>query len=966
MPELVFKSSDNSEVDTTGSTILSKLKDDVIIDLDVFPSTLLRGTSIGATNVTFKKFRDDLKTLNFNKFFAQIVRFFTKLYKDDMSNISIRNILHYLNSKKLNAFLFRKSNRKESFYLLNKENHFQSFNSKLSAKNRISLVLVFVKSSTVAKLKNVEEIEDLLVDKLKTFYFKSGNDIDIDNNNINNQKVSDDSNKLDVDVEVEGNGKTNQSESILFKYPLVIPNTSSIPFVDYLAEATSSYDNVNDQVDFLLKAIQSYIEPLNLTFDNKLSDISSNFNEFKDQVSMEPLSEKMNSIKGSLMNLLSSYTPNSEIKTLHTNILCDGCDGKIIGYRYHCVQCFDYDLCESCDSEKIVSNKHVSSHQVLRICNNEDPLLIKTKIPIQSKAWEKKDTDVNQFSLGSKWKNDTKEKDTNFKGFDFGSGWKNATDNGEKKESVKNFGTWSSISGKFDTKAFNTETGKGEEDKPRTFGTWPLENKDETAKYSPFNNESLKAEIKLGSDMDKDDKSKPFRTWSSRDKNANAKPSIFDRLLSEKNLAMNSPFKDNSNVKDNNNTAKSETKASSFGIFNKDNQKERISDDDIKVTGYWGNKTQYEKKNFSFDNSDRSGFVNKEGFTFSGVPETMNIIDVIRNPYKDSKIHQNEREFDRVYASIRDDEDLTIRFNGNLKSFDVSVYISFITDRKPIEKLFHFDSCDALIRFKDYTNCINEFDTFYLNVAYNGQEFLYRPNWTEKVTSNLLHGSFVKIIKDGTEEVPEDVEEKIVEDDEQSEDVDNVKEEVKETVKEQDVIIDEEKGEEKGEEKDKEIGEEGGQEDNESSNDVEKSPFQLISCCMIDFDTNELEIKVKSLIDLKSNEKLLLSIFDSENKSHTNELKNHFDNIYVTRFTDWSLNEVDFKSASVNYDSQDYKLSNHLFDDLDKIQLSTTDGMSSTMVFPEAPTQTEIENDYVYISGDETSDDESLSVISND
>lgn len=44
-------------------------------------------------------------------------------------------------------------------------------------------------------------------------------------------------------------------------------------------------------------------------------------------------------------------------KVRHLDIICDGCDAEVIGFRYKCLQCRDYDLCMRCEA-KLVHDEH--------------------------------------------------------------------------------------------------------------------------------------------------------------------------------------------------------------------------------------------------------------------------------------------------------------------------------------------------------------------------------------------------------------------------------------------------------------------------------------------------------------------------------------------------------------------------------------------------------------------------------
>jgi len=51
---------------------------------------------------------------------------------------------------------------------------------------------------------------------------------------------------------------------------------------------------------------------------------------------------------------------------LHPGVTCDGCEKPVVGFRYKCVQCPDYDLCERCEAKRIHPE-----HNMMRIAAPE-------------------------------------------------------------------------------------------------------------------------------------------------------------------------------------------------------------------------------------------------------------------------------------------------------------------------------------------------------------------------------------------------------------------------------------------------------------------------------------------------------------------------------------------------------------------------------------------------------------------
>lgn len=62
-----------------------------------------------------------------------------------------------------------------------------------------------------------------------------------------------------------------------------------------------------------------------------------------------------------------SESTHRAAKVRHQDVICDGCDGEISGYRYKCLQCRDYDLCMKCEANFVHHE-----HTMIRIPDTEE------------------------------------------------------------------------------------------------------------------------------------------------------------------------------------------------------------------------------------------------------------------------------------------------------------------------------------------------------------------------------------------------------------------------------------------------------------------------------------------------------------------------------------------------------------------------------------------------------------------
>lgn len=92
--------------------------------------------------------------------------------------------------------------------------------------------------------------------------------------------------------------------------------------------------------------------------DNEGDDIRFASNEELRQA----ISHNNDLLKIYLTDALATQNENPCSGPKHTGVICDGCDADVIGFRYKCLECHDYDLCSKCEK----GNIH-SSHVMIRI-----------------------------------------------------------------------------------------------------------------------------------------------------------------------------------------------------------------------------------------------------------------------------------------------------------------------------------------------------------------------------------------------------------------------------------------------------------------------------------------------------------------------------------------------------------------------------------------------------------------------
>jgi len=112
----------------------------------------------------------------------------------------------------------------------------------------------------------------------------------------------------------------------------------------------------------------------------------------------ENLPDLADMMKDYLRNNTQENVAESNVeKEVHQNCYCDGCQGSIVGVRYRCSVCFDFDFCENCEATK----EH--AHLFLKIRHPHDyDKIVMNHCGRRSKSFSFDESDFSFRDLGMK------------------------------------------------------------------------------------------------------------------------------------------------------------------------------------------------------------------------------------------------------------------------------------------------------------------------------------------------------------------------------------------------------------------------------------------------------------------------------------------------------------------------------------------------------------------------------------
>ena len=115
--------------------------------------------------------------------------------------------------------------------------------------------------------------------------------------------------------------------------------------------------NINKKFNYIIEIYKKIIGKI-VNYDQKEQDLNGKIEE------ISKLITNKSQLGNNSMNI-------SFCNTIHNGIMCKNCLQKpIIGYRYKCSECNDFDLCSKCEEENSLTGKH--PHDFIKIRNNKN------------------------------------------------------------------------------------------------------------------------------------------------------------------------------------------------------------------------------------------------------------------------------------------------------------------------------------------------------------------------------------------------------------------------------------------------------------------------------------------------------------------------------------------------------------------------------------------------------------------
>lgn len=282
-------------------------------------SSTLRGRTVTSEELEIVRPIGDFQNINSTKeLMNMIIQEFTYLNKGAPST-NLANLIHYLNSNKLKVFLFTKYYDNDKVQLINNNgDNLSNFKSHLNHQKSYWVKLIFLKRSGL-KILTLTEINDNLMGHAISFgsFFNKF-----------------DTNKL-----------------------------SMLPTTTFIDSIKPFFDSISSDVNEVAISVESFTDSLGTIIDDKLQNVFQMISN---------LQEKMDDLK--IIDSTSSspsYFPSQQYppgpKVEHKNVLCDKCDQTIFGVRYKCIDCPDFDLCQSCENSDPKIMSHTPDHQMIKM-----------------------------------------------------------------------------------------------------------------------------------------------------------------------------------------------------------------------------------------------------------------------------------------------------------------------------------------------------------------------------------------------------------------------------------------------------------------------------------------------------------------------------------------------------------------------------------------------------------------------